>query len=122
MIHLFLFRLASFLCRHISDILGLRWELRGEDYLKRKEPCVIVANHQSSIDILGMFELWPVMKRCTVVAKKELLYAGPFGIAAWLCGLVFIDRLNSEASRLAINNSIKHLHEKKIIYFLLLPT
>ncbi|CAH1389302.1 unnamed protein product [Nezara viridula] len=107
--------LASFLCRHISDILGLQWELRGGDYLKRKEPCVIVANHQSSIDILGMFELWPVMRRCTVVAKKELLYAGPFGIAAWLCGLVFIDRLNSEASRLAINNSIKHLDEKKVL-------
>ena len=64
-----------------------------------------------------MFELWPVMKRCTVVAKKELLYAGPFGIAAWLCGLVFIDRLNSEASRLAINNSIKNLREKEVLFY-----
>lgn len=110
--------LASYLCRHISVLLGLQWELRGGSYLSAKEPCVIVANHQSSIDILGMFELWPVMKRCTVVAKKELLYAGPFGLAAWLCGLVFIDRLNSEASRQAINNSIKQLRDKEIIYFL----
>ncbi|XP_014259114.1 1-acyl-sn-glycerol-3-phosphate acyltransferase alpha [Cimex lectularius] len=106
--------LASYLCRNISDLLGLKWELRGGSYLSKDEAYVIVANHQSSIDILGMFELWPVMKKCTVVAKKELLYAGPFGLAAWLCGLVFIDRLNSEASRQAINNSINQLKENKI--------
>uniref|UniRef100_A0A0A9YMB9 1-acylglycerol-3-phosphate O-acyltransferase n=3 Tax=Lygus hesperus TaxID=30085 RepID=A0A0A9YMB9_LYGHE len=106
--------LASKLCRHISTLLRLRWELRGGEYLNKQQSFVIVANHQSSIDILGMFELWPVMKRCTVVAKKELLYSGPFGLAAWLCGLVFINRLNSEASRQAINMTTKQLRENKI--------
>ncbi|KAL1131571.1 hypothetical protein AAG570_011186 [Ranatra chinensis] len=105
--------LASLLCRNISDVLGLKWELRGGAHLTKEIPYVIVANHQSSIDILGMFELWPVMRRCTVVAKKELLYAWPFGLAAWLCGLIFIDRLNSEASRRAINRSISELRDSK---------
>ncbi|BES92965.1 unnamed protein product [Nesidiocoris tenuis] len=106
--------LASNLCRHVSTLLGLRWELRGGDHLSRDQSFVIVANHQSSIDILGMFELWPVMKKCTVVAKKELLYAGPFGLAAWLCGLIFINRLNSESSRQAINVSADQLRDTKV--------
>ncbi|KAF6205288.1 hypothetical protein GE061_019457 [Apolygus lucorum] len=108
--------LASKLCRHISTLLRLKWELRGGDYLNKDQSFVIVANHQSAIDILGMFELWPVMKKCTVVAKKELLYSGPFGLAAWLCGLVFINRLNSEASRQAINMTTNQMRENKNIY------
>ena len=34
-------------------------KVRGEtDLLKRPEACVVVANHQSSIDLLGMFVIW----------------------------------------------------------------
>lgn len=61
-----------------------------------------------------MFEIWPVMGKCTVVAKKELFYAWPFGLAAWLCGLIFIDRLNSESSRQTINNSMDQLKKDKV--------
>lgn len=61
-----------------------------------------------------MFEIWPVMKKCTVVAKKELFYAWPFGLAAWLCGLIFIDRLNSETARQAINNAVVQLKNDKV--------
>lgn len=38
--------------------------------------------------------LWPVIGRATVVAKKELLYAFPFGLAAYLWGTLYIDRSN----------------------------
>ncbi|XP_075227683.1 1-Acylglycerol-3-phosphate O-acyltransferase 1 [Lycorma delicatula] len=106
--------LASFLCCHISRLLGLHWELQGKEHLEKDQACVIVANHQSSLDILGMFEIWPVMQKCTVVAKKELLYAWPFGLAAWLCGLIFIDRLNSETAKDAINHSIDKLKQDKV--------
>lgn len=47
------FRLASSLCKHISKLLGLHWKLHGKEYLENDEACVIVANHQSSLDILG---------------------------------------------------------------------
>jgi lysophosphatidate acyltransferase len=45
--------LASALCRHISGLVGLKWELRGQEYLEKEQACIIVANHQSSLDILG---------------------------------------------------------------------
>ncbi|CAG5095080.1 Similar to Agpat1: 1-acyl-sn-glycerol-3-phosphate acyltransferase alpha (Mus musculus) [Cotesia congregata] len=77
--------LASSICHHVSNLLGLKWELRNRENLEKEQACIVVANHQSSLDILGMFEMWPVMDKCTVVAKKELFYAWPFGLAAWLC-------------------------------------
>jgi len=36
----------------------------------KEQACIIVANHQSLLDILGMFDIWSVMDKCTVVAKK----------------------------------------------------
>ncbi|XP_011879603.1 PREDICTED: 1-acyl-sn-glycerol-3-phosphate acyltransferase alpha [Vollenhovia emeryi] len=108
------FLLASSLCHHISTLLGLRWELRGREHLEKNRACIIVANHQSSLDILGMFDIWPVMDKCTVVAKKEIFYAWPVGLAAWLCGLIFIDRMNSEKARSALNTATKEITDKKI--------
>lgn len=54
--------------------------------------------------------------RCTVLAKKELLYAGTFGIAAWLSGIIFVDRLNRDKSRETMNNTARMLHEKNVSY------
>lgn len=96
-------------------MLGLRWELRGREHLEKEQACIIVANHQSSIDLLGMFDIWPIMDKCTVVAKKEIFYAWPFGLAAWLCGLIFIDRMNSEKARCKINTATEYIKENNVI-------
>lgn len=61
-----------------------------------------------------MFEIWPVMNKCTVVAKRELFYAWPFGLAAWLCGLIFINRMQSDLARENLNNASTKLKNKKI--------
>lgn len=105
---------AGAFCRHISTVLGLRWELRGADILSRDEAYVIVSNHQSSLDILGMFDFWHVMQKCTVIAKKELLYTGPFGVAAWLAGLIYIDRKNPAKAHSVMNDCTDMLKEKRI--------
>lgn len=61
-----------------------------------------------------MFDIWPVMNKCTVVAKRELFYAWPFGLAAWLCGLIFINRMQSEASRKQLTDASVDIKNKKI--------
>ncbi|KZC13289.1 1-acyl-sn-glycerol-3-phosphate acyltransferase alpha [Dufourea novaeangliae] len=63
---------------------------------------------------MGLFQIWPVMEKCTVIGKKELFYAWPFGLAAWLCGLIFIDRMNSEKARTVMNTATNHIKDKKI--------
>ncbi|XP_065082347.1 1-acyl-sn-glycerol-3-phosphate acyltransferase alpha-like [Ochlerotatus camptorhynchus] len=105
---------AGTLCRPISTVLGIKWELRGADILSRDEAYIIVSNHQSSLDVLGMLDFWHVMNKCTVIAKKELLFTGPFGIAAWLSGLIFIDRKKAAAAHVAMNDSTTMLKEKRV--------
>lgn len=92
----------------------MKWELRGAEYLSKDESYVIVSNHQSSLDILGMLDMWHVMDKCTVVAKRELLYAVPFSFAAWLCGLVFIDRKHPEKAKSSMNDAMDFLKNNRI--------
>lgn len=62
----------------------------------------------------GMFDIWPIMNKCTVVAKRELFYCWPFGLAAWLCGLIFIDRMQSDKARESLYNAADIIKKKKI--------
>lgn len=51
-------RTASSACKYISAIIGIRWILRGREYLEKEQACIIVANHQSSLDVLGKNFVW----------------------------------------------------------------
>ncbi|KAL1455075.1 hypothetical protein WDU94_009195 [Cyamophila willieti] len=91
------YRLGSPLILPVSKLLGIKWELRDEEYLKEQRPGVVVVNHQSMFDILGLFSVWPVMKDVAAVSKKELLFVFPFGFVAYLAGVIFISRLSKSS-------------------------
>ena len=59
-----------------------------------------------------MMEIWP--DRCTSLAKKELRYAGVFGVAAWLCGTIFIDRLNHEKALKTMVDTANTIKERNV--------
>lgn len=61
-----------------------------------------------------MFDIWHVMNKCTVVAKRELFYCWPFGLAAWLAGLIFIDRVKGEKARDILNEVNSKVKKQKI--------
>lgn len=90
-------------------IFGMSFEIENEKYLQINQPYILLVNHQSSVDFITMMNpnIWPGGK-CTPLAKKELFYTGPFGIAIWLCGITFIDRLHPEKSR----NTMKQLAQR----------
>ena len=69
---LFLF----FFCRTISGVwasfftlFGIKYELRNGEFLKSNKPCIIVANHQSSLDVFG--------KRCLELCSHLYWYIYP---------------------------------------------
>lgn len=62
-----------------------------------------------------MFDIWAIMDKCTVVAKKELFYAWPFGLASWLAGLIFIDRMNSEKARKTLQDAAESIKAKRVM-------
>ena len=55
-----------------------------------------------------------VPDRCSVLAKKQLLYAGTFGLGAWLCGIVFVDRENKERARGTMSSTAQTIHDRNV--------
>uniref|UniRef100_T1J654 1-acyl-sn-glycerol-3-phosphate acyltransferase n=1 Tax=Strigamia maritima TaxID=126957 RepID=T1J654_STRMM len=106
-------RMCSFVALQLTKMFQISVEIRGEEHLK-DEAAIVVCNHQSSIDVTCMMAVWPKMPRCAPIIKKELLYAGPFGICAWLCGAVFVDRSNSARAQKSLNCALNYLTERKI--------
>lgn len=79
----------------LMKVLGMDIIVRGEEHLNNNQAGIMAINHQSSIDMLPLFYLWP--KNAVCLAKREILwFSGTFGLGAWLCGTIWIDRLNRE--------------------------
>lgn len=101
------------LLKHVTKLVGIEWELRNGHFLSERSGGVIVANHQSILDILGMFNIWDVMVRCTAVAKREVFWVWPFGLAAWLAGVIFINRGNAKQARKQLSDTSILLNKGK---------
>ena len=99
---------------YVGRLLGYRVKVDEPKHLAEERPFVIVANHQHSIDLLTLFELWPVMRKCATVSKKELLYlTGSFGMFAKLCGTIFIDRRDREGSKKTLEDAVMKAKEER---------
>lgn len=98
-------RVIRFMVRHVKYFLGLRYETSGWQHLQTEGPYVIISNHQSSLDVLGMMEILP--DRCTMIAKKELMWAGTVGMICWLGGIVFINRKKTSDAKTVMGDAAK---------------
>lgn len=108
-------RLAALALNPLLRILGLKYRVENAQVLDKDGPCIIVANHQSSIDFIGMMHIWPKHVRyCTILAKKELIWAGPFGPSSWFAGVEFVDRKNRERSAETMRHIMKKIQNKSL--------
>lgn len=89
----------------------IRYVLRGSEHLELNRPYVLMANHQSSLDLIGMLKFLP--DKMTILSKKELKYIGTFGIAAWLSGLIFVDRSKRNDARRTMNQAVEIILRNK---------
>lgn len=53
------------------------------------------------------------MNKTTVISRMLLLFAGPFGICAWLAGLIFINKNSTDGCVNKINEAVEYLKAKK---------
>lgn len=94
----------------ISYFLKIKFKVVGQENIDRNKSYMVLCNHQSVLDAMGAATVWPLFKQIKMVAKKELKYAGTFGVAQTLCGTVWVDR-SSVKGRKAINDAGKHSKE-----------
>uniref|UniRef100_G1LBB2 1-acyl-sn-glycerol-3-phosphate acyltransferase n=1 Tax=Ailuropoda melanoleuca TaxID=9646 RepID=G1LBB2_AILME len=90
-------RIIRWFVMKFKYVLGLRFETKGLQKLEVDHPCVIISNHQSILDMMGLMEALP--ERCVQVAKRELLFLGPVGLVIYLGGIFFINRQQSRTAR-----------------------
>jgi len=94
---------ANWIMKYVHRMSGVEFEIEGAELLKCPTAAVVVLNHQSSIDLMSLFEIWPHLENAGPIAKRELLYFQPFGLACWMCGAEFINR-KSKTSHADIND------------------
>ena len=70
----------------VLAIGGVKTELVGGEGLDWKRPYVIVANHQSQVDIPVLFYVLPAAIR--FLAKRSLFYIPVFGWSLWIARFV----------------------------------
>lgn len=75
---------------------GARLDCEGFEAVDFSRPCIIVANHQSIIDVCALFRAVPVPLR--FVLKQELARVPFVGLYARAMGMVFIERHAARAA------------------------
>jgi len=97
-------------------MVGLTWSIEGTENIPLDAGAVVVMNHQSSVDVTTLMELWSRMDKPVTTPKRSILYSGPFGLAAWLIGSVFIDRA-SMSGREALLEAGETAKERRLKLF-----
>ncbi len=94
----------------ILRLLGVRVEPELDSLYALKRSCVIVANHQSNLDL---FVLGGIVPRRTVsVGKKSLKWIPLFGQAYWLAGNILVDRGSPRSAKQAMRVTTEALTER----------
>ncbi|EDO34789.1 predicted protein [Nematostella vectensis] len=95
-----------------SKYFRVRVEAKGLENLPENKNCIIVSNHQSSLDMFPILRICPPYT--TFIAKRELLFAPFFGVAAWLTGTVFIKRGDSRSARGALDGAVQRITSERV--------
>ncbi|XP_030767658.1 1-acyl-sn-glycerol-3-phosphate acyltransferase alpha [Sitophilus oryzae] len=99
--------------RVFCNLLGIKVTVEGHENIIKDSGCVVLINHQSQLDLLVLAYLWPIMDNCTVIAKQEVFYLQPFGLAAWLWGTIYINRVKSKDAQEAVNKTGEIIRKRK---------
>ena len=101
-------------------VAGARVAVDGLEHLRSAGPCVVVSNHQSSLDPIVQLRALPVSLR--VLAMRELFRIPLFGPAMRMIGMIEVDRespdfreIDTDAARdLAAGHSLLAYPEGRI--------
>lgn len=83
---------------------GARLRVEGAERVDWSRPCVLVANHQSIIDVCALFRAVPVPLR--FVLKQEMAKVAFVGWYARRMGMVFIERGTARSSPQRLRDAV----------------
>lgn len=90
-------------------LLGVKLVVEGKEHLKDWKSSVIIANHQSNLDLFIFGQVLP--PRTVSVGKKSLRYLPLFGQVYWLAGNILIDRSKQQKSITTMTSISEAIHQ-----------
>ncbi|KAK9365714.1 hypothetical protein V1509DRAFT_675257 [Lipomyces kononenkoae] len=97
-------------------LIGLKIDIKNEEILKKTRPAIIIANHQTELDVLLLGRIFP--RYCSVTAKSSLKYIPFLGWFMMLSGTVFIDRQNRGKAIKALDGAINAMKKNNQCVFI----
>ncbi|CAH2100080.1 unnamed protein product [Euphydryas editha] len=107
-------RLMADTSKDVTKLLGVTWHLKNAEIVSENRGAVIILNHQSSLDLLGVCQFWYAWKKVAIVAKKEMFYFWPFGLGLYLMDAIFVDRGNPKVAHELLLTKSKNALQNKI--------
>uniref|UniRef100_A0A0M3I126 1-acyl-sn-glycerol-3-phosphate acyltransferase n=2 Tax=Ascaris lumbricoides TaxID=6252 RepID=A0A0M3I126_ASCLU len=98
-----------------SSWTGVQCDARHLEYFETDAPYVVVANHQSSVDLVVMSCVWP--PNCTIMMKKSLRWVPFFNYTAYIANTIFVDRFNHKKAMHSLEECVNKIVTKKLSLF-----
>jgi 1-acyl-sn-glycerol-3-phosphate acyltransferase len=99
-------------CRPLARMLGWSIRVDGAEILERERPCVVVANHQSALDVVVYGAIVP--PRSVAIGKKSIAWIPLFGWLFAAAGCILVDRDDPESSRQALDQAAARIRERRL--------
>jgi 1-acyl-sn-glycerol-3-phosphate acyltransferase len=92
------------------------WDRMPEEIRTGRQPVIFMSNHESQLDPPVLVAALPVP--AVYIAKKEVKYMPFVGWAAWVAGVIFIDRGDRERAIQSIHDAARQIRGgKNVVIF-----
>lgn len=99
-------------CRGLVRLMGWNVAVANRERLDVARPCVIVANHQSFLDVVTFGSIFP--KRTVSAGKREIARIPVFGWFYRLSGNLVIDRADPRGARDSLEEAARTIREESL--------
>jgi len=99
-------------CRGLTRMMGWRIDVQNREWLEAHRPCVIVANHQSFLDVVTFGAIFP--SRTVSAGKREIGRIPIFGWFYRLSGNLIIDRAHARSALESLEGAAQTMRSEKI--------
>ena len=99
-------------CRGIVRMMGWKIDVANRERLDAAGPCVIVANHQSFLDVVTFGSIFP--KRTVSAGKREIGRIPIFGWFYRLSGNLIIDRDRARSARNSLEHAARIVRDERV--------
>ena len=107
-----LYMFGRIFCRSLVRMMGWRIEVENRARMEEQRPCVIVANHQSILDVVTFGSVFP--RRTVSAGKREIGNIPIFGWFYRLSGNLIIDRDRARAAHHSLEEAAKTMTQERI--------